>query len=292
MGRVGHRVEAPPVGIVAGSAAGTGSVAVRSASSSVRRTSAKSSRKSGELRDFSPPPCRIAAGWNVGITVRPCHSCTCPRSRVMPVVVLQHELRGEVAERHDHARLDQRDLLDEPRRAGLDLVGLRDRGSRAAGTSRCSRCRPRSRSSPISPSIRFSSWPAAPTNGSPCLSSWNPGPSPMNIRSASRVADAEDHLGAALRQPALRARRRLGRDLGERAAHDAASPRFAGFACRRRPLAGDAPTPDEQRPGERTDLAVRARAGAPASPCGPAPSSTTSRAVGERAASSTPRRAA
>src|SRR4029079_5396335 len=30
-----------------------------------------------------------------------------------------------------------------------------------------------------------SSWPAAPTNGTPCLSSWKPGPSPMNIRSAS-----------------------------------------------------------------------------------------------------------
>ena len=41
------------------------------------------------------------------------------------------------------------------------------------------------RSSPISPSMRVNSCPAAPTNGSPCLSSWKPGPSPMNIRSAS-----------------------------------------------------------------------------------------------------------
>src|SRR5437764_11303419 len=29
-----------------------------------------------------------------------------------------------------------------------------------------------------------SSWPAAPTNGTPCLSSWKPGASPTNIRSA------------------------------------------------------------------------------------------------------------
>src|SRR5581483_3193145 len=29
-----------------------------------------------------------------------------------------------------------------------------------------------------------SSWPAAPTNGMPCLSSWNPGASPTNISSA------------------------------------------------------------------------------------------------------------
>src|SRR5947209_7727718 len=36
------------------------------------------------------------------------------------------------------------------------------------------------------PSRSFdSSWPAAPTNGTPCLSSWKPGASPTNIRSAS-----------------------------------------------------------------------------------------------------------
>src|SRR5262245_10578685 len=29
-----------------------------------------------------------------------------------------------------------------------------------------------------------SSWPAAPTKGTPCLSSWKPGASPTNIRSA------------------------------------------------------------------------------------------------------------
>src|SRR6186997_1200088 len=35
------------------------------------------------------------------------------------------------------------------------------------------------------PSRSFdSNWPAAPTNGTPCLSSWKPGASPTNIRSA------------------------------------------------------------------------------------------------------------
>src|SRR4051812_47313782 len=42
-----------------------------------------------------------------------------------------------------------------------------------------------SRERPISSSSFESSWPAAPTNGTPCLSSWNPGASPTNISSAS-----------------------------------------------------------------------------------------------------------
>src|SRR3954470_10678645 len=41
-----------------------------------------------------------------------------------------------------------------------------------------------SRDSPISPSSVSSSLPAWPTNGYPCLSSWKPGASPTNIRSA------------------------------------------------------------------------------------------------------------
>src|ERR671937_1521821 len=39
--------------------------------------------------------------------------------------------------------------------------------------------------SPIPASSWSSSLPAAPTNGTPCLSSWKPGASPTNIRSAS-----------------------------------------------------------------------------------------------------------
>src|SRR3954465_8704527 len=42
-----------------------------------------------------------------------------------------------------------------------------------------------SRARPIPASSLPSSWPAAPTNGTPCLSSWKPGASPTNIRSAS-----------------------------------------------------------------------------------------------------------
>src|SRR5215211_1327905 len=41
------------------------------------------------------------------------------------------------------------------------------------------------RSRPIPASSLSSSFPAWPTNGSPCLSSWKPGASPTNIRSAS-----------------------------------------------------------------------------------------------------------
>ena len=37
---------------------------------------------------------------------------------------VEQQLRREVPERDDHARLDQRELAVEPRRAGLDLVGL------------------------------------------------------------------------------------------------------------------------------------------------------------------------
>src|SRR5436190_15632189 len=55
--------------------------------SNVRRTRAKSSRNSPSCGDRCPPPCRIAAGWNVGITVRPCQSWTCPRRRVIPSCV-------------------------------------------------------------------------------------------------------------------------------------------------------------------------------------------------------------
>ena len=44
-----------------------------SGSVSVRLISAKSSCSSPNCRLFSPPPCKIAAGWNVGITLRPCH---------------------------------------------------------------------------------------------------------------------------------------------------------------------------------------------------------------------------
>ena len=43
----------------------------------------------------------------------------------MPSCLPGEELRREVAERRDHARLDQLDLPEEIRLAGLDLVGHR-----------------------------------------------------------------------------------------------------------------------------------------------------------------------
>src|SRR5947199_4231693 len=42
-----------------------------------------------------------------------------------------------------------------------------------------------SRVRPMPASSCSSSFPAAPTNGTPCLSSWNPGASPTNMRSES-----------------------------------------------------------------------------------------------------------
>ena len=97
---------------------------------------------------------------------------------------LEQQLGGEVAERHDHLR------LDEARAAPRGTAGTSrsragaGRGCPAGGTSPRWRCRRRRASSPM-PSIRLvSSWPARPTNGSPVRSSCSPGPSPTNIRSA------------------------------------------------------------------------------------------------------------
>ena len=59
------------------------------------------------------------------------------------------------------------------------------RASCTSSTSGRSRCRRPRASSPIPPSSRSSSLPAWPTNGKPCLSSWKPGASPTNIRSAA-----------------------------------------------------------------------------------------------------------
>ena len=51
-----------------------------------------------------------------------------------------------------------------------------------------------SRERPISSSSLFSSWPARPTNGSPCWSSCMPGASPTNIRSASALPEPNTTL--------------------------------------------------------------------------------------------------
>src|SRR6266566_2666537 len=48
-----------------------------------------------------------------------------PAHRSDAMVRVQHELRREVPEGHDDDRLDDRDRLDQPRRARLDLIGER-----------------------------------------------------------------------------------------------------------------------------------------------------------------------
>ena len=50
-----------------------------------------------------------------------------------------------------------------------------------------------------------SSWPAAPTNGTPCLSSWKPGASPTNIRSAVGEPEPKTTCVRRLRERAARA---------------------------------------------------------------------------------------
>ena len=102
-----------------------------------------------------------------------------------PERLAREELRGEVAERRDELSARSARSAEEVRLAGLDLVGLRvavpgraaldhvrDVDVRARrGRSRRAACRAASR-----PGRR---------TGTPCLSSWKPGASPTNIRSAS-----------------------------------------------------------------------------------------------------------
>ena len=111
-------------------------------------------------------------------------SCSCPCTLGDAERAAREELRREVAERRDHRR---------PHRARSGGTGAArrprsrpaaGRGSRAAGTSGRSRRTRRRGASPIPASSPSSSFPAWPTNGTPCWSSWKPGASPTNIRSA------------------------------------------------------------------------------------------------------------
>ena len=123
----------------------------------------------------------------------------------------------------------------------------------------------------------MSSCPAAPTNGSPCLSSWKPGRLADEHQVGVGVADAEDHLGAPLRQPAPRAGGRLGRDLGERARSRAPSP--AGRPLRRS-RAGRA---GRSTVGDEGAISRSSSTGRSSIAMWPAPSSTTRRPVRQRA---------
>ncbi len=111
-------------------------------------------------------------------------SCTWPRSRVMPACVFSTNRVAKLP-RVTITRGWIREICSTSH--GVHASISSGRGSRFPGGRHFTMLAmyTRSRVRPISPSMRVSSCPAAPTNGSPCLSSWKPGPSPMNIRSAS-----------------------------------------------------------------------------------------------------------
>ena len=90
-------------------------------------------------------------------------------------------------------RLDQLDLLEEMRLAGLDLLRLRVAVARRPALEDVRDVDVLAREADAREQLA-SSFPAAPTNGTPCLSSWKPGASPTNIRSAVGRARAEDDL--------------------------------------------------------------------------------------------------
>ena len=120
------------------------------------------------------------------------HAVTCVHGRrLRPTVdacdavrLAGEQLGGEVAERADHLRSDELDLGEQVPLARLDLVG---QGIAVPGWAALEHvCDVDVRApSPIVWSRRSSTFPAWPTNGAPCLSSWNPGASPTNMRSAS-----------------------------------------------------------------------------------------------------------
>ena len=134
-------------------------------------STAKSERSAWNCALDSPPPCRIAAGWNVGRTVRPPISKRCPRTRLIEAGRSRMNRVAKLPERDDHARVDGADLALQVRLAGVDLVGQRVAVARRPALHDVRDVDVLARR-PISPSIFVSSWPAAPTNGSPCLSSW------------------------------------------------------------------------------------------------------------------------
>ena len=73
-----------------------------------------------------------------------------------------------------------------------------------------------SRVSPIPFRSLPSSWPAAPTNGTPCLSSWKPGRLADEHQVGGRRAGAEHDLRAGRRERAARAARDGVAERGER----------------------------------------------------------------------------
>ena len=150
---------------------------------SARFTCTKSARACASA---APPLRSTADGWSVGMSTAPSrngNSLAAQLGDARPWCRAAAWWRSCRASRRPG--LDELELRLEVRAAATRSRAGAGRGCPAAGTSRRSRCRRRSRVSPM-PSMRLvSSWPARPTNGSPVRSSCSPGPSPTNIRSAS-----------------------------------------------------------------------------------------------------------
>src|SRR5437588_984272 len=143
----------------------------------------KSERMASICRDAAPPPRRTAAGWNVGITTRPSAWNRSPRTRLMPT---GRSRMSRVAKLPSVTM-----MVGSTSRICSFRYGAQDSISSGSGSRlpggrhfRMLQMYTSLRWRPISPRSVVRSCPAAPTNGSPCLSSWNPGASPMNIRSA------------------------------------------------------------------------------------------------------------
>src|ERR671919_527919 len=190
LGRLGHDVEGRGHAQNSPSCSSiTGSPPAARASSRASAIVAKSARICAMAREASPPPRRTAAGWNVGITMRPRHGNRWPRtfeiatgrSRITRVAKLPsvHTTFGSTRSTCSSRYGEQ---ASSSSGSGSRLPGGRHSTVFVIRTS--------SRRRPISERRRFRSWPAAPTNGRPCTSSWYPGPSPMNIRSARGLPSA------------------------------------------------------------------------------------------------------
>src|SRR5436309_7669071 len=111
-------------------------------------------------------------------------SCSTPCTRVIPVGLPE---RSFVAKFPSVATTVGRISSSWRKRCGSQAAISSGCGSRFPGGRhlRTLAMKTSSRAIPISVRSFSSSLPAAPTNGTPCWSSWNPGASPTNISSAS-----------------------------------------------------------------------------------------------------------
>src|SRR5205823_5218192 len=165
-----------------------------------------------------------------------------PAHRGDATVRVQHELRREVAEGHDDDGLDDRDRLDQPWRARLDLIG------EGIAVARWATSKDVRDVDVLTPQTDPAEHPREQLPGRanerlPLLVFVESRRLPDEQQVGVGVPDPEDDLRAALGQSAARTRRCLGRHLGERSAHAVPSPSsFDPFdpvdARRRRPDRG------------------------------------------------------